>query len=411
MLTKKRIFIGLGIIFLLLVVAAGFLLLKTLGNEGKLSGPVEKAVTGGNLSEAEKAGRELSNGQCQGKEKGKLGTSPMKSEDFSMVLPYGLMIGGHVTPIDHQYFSPTVFNSPRDTYEVRAMADSNIVDIQPRVRPEGTEYRFVFTISCTFFYYYDLVTSLAPEVKKAYDESSSGQIKKSLNMAVKEGQLIGRIGGQTLDFAVWDTEKPLKGFAIPEHYKGESWKIYTADPLDYYTDRLKKLILSKYVRAAAPVSGKIDYDIDGKLIGNWFRQETGGYSGGGSGGDYYKNHLAIAPDAYDPASIVFSIGDFAGQPQQFGVKGNSPDPKNVSVATGLVKYELVQQDWMVVSTGEHWDRFSLVKGLKAKNHEESVQGVALLQLLENRKLKVEVFPGKTASQVVAFTKKAVVYER
>ena len=168
MLTKKRIFIGLGIIFLLLVVAAGFLLLKTLGNEGKLSGPVEKAVTGGNLSEAEKAGRELSNGQCQGKEKGKLGTSPMKSEDFSMVLPYGLMIGDHVTPIDHQYFSPTVFNSPRDTYEVRAMADSNIVDIQPRVRPEGTEYRFVFTISCTFFYYYDLVTSLAPEVKKMY---------------------------------------------------------------------------------------------------------------------------------------------------------------------------------------------------------------------------------------------------
>src|SRR3989304_6603375 len=280
MLTKKRIFIGLGIIFLLLVVAAGFLLLKTLGNEGKLSGPVEKAVTGGNLSEAEKAGRELSNGQCQGKEKGKLGTSPMKSEDFSMVLPYGLMIGGHVTPIDHQYFSPTVFNSPRDKYEVRAMADSNIVDIQPRVKPEGTEYRFVFTISCTLFYYYDLVTSLAPDVKKIYDESSSGQIKKSLNMAVKEGQLIGRIGGQALSFALWGTAKPLKGFAIPEHYKGESWKIYTADPLDYYTDRLKKLILSKYVRTASPVSGKIDYDIDGRLIGNWFREGSGGYNGG-----------------------------------------------------------------------------------------------------------------------------------
>ena len=93
------------------------------------------------------------------------------------------------------------------------------------------------------------------------------------------------------------------------------------------------------------------------------------------------------------------------------MKGNSPDPKNVSVATGLVKYELIQQDWVFTSTGQHWDRMSLVKGLKAKNHEESVQGVALLQLLEDRRIKVEVFPGKTASQVAGFTKKAVGYER
>ena len=166
---KKELLIGLGILLLLILAVGTFLFLRILAGTGKLSGLGEKALTGTNLSSAEKAGKELSNNQCQGKEKGKLGTSPMKPEDFSMVLPYGLMIGGHVTPIDHQYFSPTVFNSQRDKYEVRAMADSNIVDIQPRVKPEGTEYRFVFTISCTFFYYYDLVTSLAPDIKDILD--------------------------------------------------------------------------------------------------------------------------------------------------------------------------------------------------------------------------------------------------
>lgn len=407
-LTKKKTLIVLGVVIIISFIPAASFLLLNFKKENKpvsASKTVEKDLE---LSAAEKAGKELSSGQCQGTEKRKLGTSPMKPEDFSMVLPYGLVIGGHVTPIDHQYFSPTDFNSPRDKYEVRAMADATIVDIGPRTNDKGTEYRLVFTISCSLFYYYDLVTSLAPDIKKTYDEAGG---KQSVSIPIKEGQFIGRIGGQTLDFAVWDTEKPLKGFAIPDHYKGEAWKIYTADPLDYYTPELKKLILSKYVRTVEPLSGKIDYDIDGKLVGNWFKEGTGGYAGGGAGGDYYKNHIAVVPDAYDPTSIVFSIGDFSGEAKQFGVKRNVPDPKDVSVSTGLIKYELIQQDWMVASTGQNWDRMSLVKGLKAKNHDERVDGVALLQLLEDRKLKAEVFPGKTASQVSVFTANAVMYER
>ncbi|KKW05394.1 MAG: hypothetical protein UY40_C0021G0003 [candidate division CPR1 bacterium GW2011_GWC1_49_13] len=71
---------------------------------------------------------------------------PMDLADFSIIIPYGLMIGGHVTPIDHQYYSPMVFNSPRDTYPVYAMADSRLVDIQPRDTDRGREYRMVFSI-------------------------------------------------------------------------------------------------------------------------------------------------------------------------------------------------------------------------------------------------------------------------
>ena len=63
---------------------------------------------------------------------------------------------------------------------------------------------------------------------------------------MKEGQLIGKIGKQTLDFAVWDTEKPLSGFVIPEHYEREPWKIYTANPFDYFTDEIKKIFRRQF---------------------------------------------------------------------------------------------------------------------------------------------------------------------
>ena len=41
--------------------------------------------------------------------------------------------------IDHQYFSPTIFNSPRDTYDVMAPADGRIVDIGPRDRVDPND--------------------------------------------------------------------------------------------------------------------------------------------------------------------------------------------------------------------------------------------------------------------------------
>jgi len=200
-----------------------------------------------NDSEAVQAGKLLSNNKCSGEGSVELTKSAMNPDDFGIIIPYGLMVGGHVTPIDHQYFTPKDQQSPRDSYDVMALADGRIVDIGPRARvnpndPTDTfeEYRIVFSHTCTFLTYFDLVTSLAPDLKAEYDRvKDPNGYAGAIDFKVKAGQVIGKIGGQTLDFAVWDTKKPLTGFITPELYRAESWKLYTANPYDYMTDDLK----------------------------------------------------------------------------------------------------------------------------------------------------------------------------
>jgi hypothetical protein len=202
----------------------------------------------------------------------------------------------------------------------------------------------------------------------------------------------------------------LSGFLVPEHYRAEPWKIHTADPEDFYTQELIAKVSPKYIRTAEPVSGKIDFDVDGKLIGSWFLEGSGGFGTPEKANiNVDKGHLSIVPDHIDPKSFVFSIGEYEGKPAQFGLLGNGPDPATIGKENGLIKYELVQLDW-VDENGTRWDRQHFAKGLKSANGTQVV-GVALLQMTEARKLKLEVFPKKTAAQVSSFTSSAKIYER
>lgn len=212
------------LIALAVIVVGGGIVILVRRESGSSTNPLTNPTDRG-TSEAVKAGQDLSHGNCSGEGPGTLTRSPMDPDDFSIIIPYGLMVGGHVTPIDHQYFAPKDYKSPRDAYEVYAMADSHLVDIGPRTNERGTEYRLVFSLTCTFLYYYDLVTSLAPDIKAEYDKKKNASGYAVVDIPVKAGQLIGKIGGQTLDFAVWDTTKPLTGFVNPASYVGERWKI------------------------------------------------------------------------------------------------------------------------------------------------------------------------------------------
>lgn len=377
------------------------------------SASVNSQPTTNSTDQAMADGLQLSNNHCTGTDKPLLTHLPMNAADFNFILPYGLMVGGHVTPVDHQYFSPKNFNSAINAYPVYAMADSTITDIQTRQHPyQGhdtsqtvTDYRIVFSVSCKLFYYYDLVTGLTPDLKTASDQHQ-------FNIPVTAGQLIGYIGSQTLDFAVWDMDSRLSGFIVPDHYNGEAWKIHTVDPLQYETADIQEVTLSKYARTVKPFSGKIDYDVEGQAIGTWFKVGTNGYSNptGATPGNYWTGHLSLAPYYLDPASFLISIGNWPDGAKQFATKETTPNPADISVTTGLVKYTLVGFE-DEKANNSRWDNMSPPGGPIHLGKTAQSDGCFLVQMLDARSLKAEAFKGKSCTSVTSFDANAVMYER
>lgn len=406
---------------LLYIILAGVLLVAALAAVS-FSSSFQEAVSDDIKTPAMKLvdGERLDNKGCEGTGTRMFGTSPMDPKDVGMILPYGGMIGAHVTPIDHMYFSPVVFDSPRDTYEVRAIGDGVITAISRRTTQVGDdnngaakpeEYQLKFWHSCDFASYFDLVTSLAPKFKAEFDARLRKGDWAAVQMKVTEGELIGRIGGQTLDFAVFDYTKQLPGFIVPEHYLGESWKIHVVDPFIYFKEPIRSQLLALNPRQATPREGKIDYDIEGKLVGTWFKEGNDGFGeSGGEDPSPWRAHLSFAYDSLDPSALVVSIGDYGGSSAQFAVKGNSPDPATIDVSSDLLKYELTFMEYFRSSSGEKWDRMHVYTDIQARP-QSIVQGVALVQILDSRKIKFELFPGKSANQVTGFTNSALIYER
>lgn len=379
--------------------------------------------------ETEDVARQFSNGQCQGKGSTKLKASPIDVSNLNFIFPMGKLNGAHVTPVDHQYWIPNGVKSlggltdEPEKYEIHAPADGYIVSVEHSTQaitegsnqPPEDDYRIIFEHSCTF---YSLLIHIN-KVNKAildqmtFKQGSSGHSSGFGRVRVKMGEVIGKSGAHQFDFSVINTEVSLPGFIKPQSYNAEPWKTHIVDPFDYFDEPVKSQLIAKSVRNVPPMGGKIDYDINGKLIGNWFRVGSGGYFGNqtdrGAGGRYWDSHLSIVYDPIDPSKIVVSTGNFDGKAAQFAVLGNAPDPKDVDEKTGMVKYELVSYDYLT-SSGQVWDERFFDKNLKFKAG-TGVLGVAALQVIPGQNLKVEFFPGETSSQVSGFTSKAQTYER
>lgn len=347
--------------------------------------------------------------RCEGQGPVALTHTPMDLENVVSISPMGTTAGPHVTPIDHLYLYPT-FESAPDEYPVYAMADGYIVDVSRRQHNSAEEFRLVFQHSCTFFTYIDLVRSLNQDVKAAFPELEKGDYATG-HYFVSAGQEIGRIGGQSLDTAVYNTDVTLTGFISPELYEAEFWKIHTDDFFAHFSQEDREAMLAKNFRKAEPRSGKIDYDQPGKLIGNWFVEGTNGYAGseeytsnGQNNSDtgYFTTHLAFLPNAYQPDQLVVSLGNYNNQARQFSVKGNAPDFTIVSNETGPVKYELIDQKF--------YNSDDPIQAEKNARDGET-QATLLVQVLDGEKLKYELFIGKTASEVTNFTDAVTLYER
>lgn len=345
---------------------------------------------------------------CRGNGAVTFTSPPMQLNNLWYIVPLGQMGGSHVTPTDHGYYiglgSKPGIDDKNIYRDVLAPADGIVEDINTVAGAD--DYRITLRHTCSFYTIYIHVKELSPRLLQA----TNGKTYSTPNLPVSAGEPIGRAGG--FDFSVHDENVNLTGFVVPAHYN-EEWKIHTVDMFASFAEPIRTQLLAKNIRQAEPRSGKIDYDIDGKLVGNWFVEGTGGYGDGGPAfasrtGGYWTTHLAFAYNNLDPTLVIVSIGNYPSRFGQFAVKGNAPDPATVRVSTGLVKYELVGFEYRT-ENGQWWDRTSFAKIAKAEEVGQ-VEGVVLVQMTEDRKIKFEAFPGKTAAEVPGFSSPTI-YER
>jgi hypothetical protein len=348
---------------------------------------------------------------CTDQDPVQFNSPPLPMEDIVNIAPYGLMVGAHVIPSDHQgyHFGD---RSPTPRYHVLAVGNGEIVYITVRRvsvdtgQPSSPQYHVYLRHSCTIVTQYDLIDELEPGIAARIDSLRTGA-----TIPVREGQVIGRAGksSQGVDLWVADLRTLAPGYVVPQHYEAEAWRLYAVDPYSLFREPLRSQLRAKSIRRVEPLGGRIDYDIDGRLIGGWFVENTNGY-GGVSQSNFFRTHLAVTYHAYDPASVIVSLGDFQGQARQFAVTGNGPDPAQVSLATAPVKYELRYWGYFHRQTGKSWDYREPFDEFRVLPWGE-VQGTVLMNMVSERKLKVEVFPGERSTDVQGFTANAVLYER
>lgn len=358
--------------------------------------------------------------QCKGKGTAKLNTFPLDPQNIELIVPMGRVQDSHVTPTDHQYIIPVgtkggslVTDNPK-MYHIKAPADGYIINIELFKEPVEEAYRkdpyqenylVVFEHSCDFYTRLIHIDTLSEKVNSsfAFKNPQDPHPYAQARIPVKVGEVIGTVGPHAFDFQIMDTTFKNRDIISPQNI--DFFSSYTVDTFDYISDSLRNALLQKNLRRTKPLGGKLGYDKEGTLLGNWFKVGRDK----NKREEYWTQNLSIVYDHLDESQIRVSLGNFGGYPKAFGVVGNAPDPKDINKSSGLVKYELLKFDYHD-SSGKVWDTIHFVDGLVAKNTDEMV-GVVIFQLMDDKKLKVETFPGKTAAQVSGFTPKALMYER
>jgi len=296
-------------------------------------------------------------------------TSPVLPLDqLAPAIPYGLMVGGHVTPIDHAYLGVRALSKPAsqltasDYVPVTAPADGTITEVSNLGAPNS--YRVVIDHGCNLYSVYMVMNKVTGVLASlAAQAATSGYLKA--NVKVKAGDEFGRQAETMLDFNVFDGTQWLSGFQnIQSYLTLDTWKPYTADYLPFFTPSIRSVMEAQLQKTGTPRVGKIDHDIAGTASGNWFLAGTNGYAGRlnsdyenatamlGSGSvpgknDYSWSHLAIAPHQVDTKAWVFSSGwwkDPKGDADQavLVVGPGQVAPDKLTSASGMVVYKLAQ---------------------------------------------------------------------
>jgi hypothetical protein len=264
---------------------------------------------------------------------------------------------GHTVPTDHVYFyswdlSNRFPPTPTGTRAVYMPATGAAMLV---LHQSGAEYKIMYRVTENFYFYLDhMVPSFVPKV---------GDI-------VTAGTQIGTTSpGGGLDLGAFDMSVTLNGFISPARYAEQS--LHVVSPWKYFTPTLQAQLYPQVYRSptASDKDGRIDFSIEGKLVGDWYLQGMPVDSSRGSYG--WSRSLAFVYDYYDPTSVRISFGGITGQAGVWAIESSAPRPETVSVASGVVSYKL-------------YSGFDI--GFPS-------QGVLLVQMINDSTIKVEQFMG------------------
>ncbi|HYV98137.1 MAG TPA: hypothetical protein VE967_11825, partial [Gemmatimonadaceae bacterium] len=232
---------------------------------------------------------------------------------------------GHTLPTDHTYFYPVDYDHPpaeRDTATrtVYAPATGAVFFM---IQPVGTDWKVDFRVTSTFTYYLDHIIP-RPDIK--------------VGTIVHAGEAIGTTNpGGSIDLGAADQAVPvLSGFANTNRYGLET--LHCVNPFAYFAEPLRSQIYARQRRVAgANPEARIDFDVPGRLIGNWFEQSVPN-SMESSGPAGWPKSLAFVYDNYDPGKVRIAIGGTVAAPGIWTIDDDAPRPESVSMASGLVAY-------------------------------------------------------------------------
>lgn len=296
-------------------------------------------------------------------------SSVVPLDEIGPTIPYGMVVGDHVTPIDHAYITLKVANKPESTrteadyVPVSSPADGTIILIGG-LGASTTSHRVVIDHGCGVYTVYMVLNRFAGVLSKYQSQVDNGQTINP-KLPIKSGEIFGLQRDNPIDFNVWDGSAWLSGFANPAAYiTGDTWKPYTVDYLPFFTPEIRAVMEQNLQRTSTPRVGKIDYDNMGGAAGNWFLKDYFGYgctpisqyeNASGivnpttdSNKNYYSwCHLSIAPHNVDPTAWILSIGWWknpAGDSTQafIVIAPNQVTPDKLTTSSGTVIYRLTQ---------------------------------------------------------------------
>lgn len=278
-----------------------------------------------------------------------LTASPINPNAIRWITPLGnLNPPHHALPTDHIYFyiaDPDERESPIDLRTEVVAPGAGTVSAIIRDLSGVPDTGIYVSVSADITYY---LGHVIPDIQIA------------IGTVLQAGQHIGTTGtAYAMDLGVIN-RNVTQSFVNPSRYIDNT--LHADGPLKYYGGVLQSLLYLKTHRLQPECDGKINYDIAGRLSGNWYT-----ISG--------TTTLSFVGDTYDPTQIRLSV-PFGMKP---GVEGGvasvdpgDPQPSDISAASGPIVYTLTSARTNLPAVG-------------------APLGYLLVQMLDDTHVKAEPF--------------------